>query len=354
VEWSGAPLGSEGGVMNRERVAEGIHRDQYGYDVRVKAKGVPRTKRFPDTGDVDADLAAMQLWQARTRAELLDRAADAEGPSERGTLAEAAPKYLARIAGRAGAKADGSHLAAWVTLYGSWQLTRVQRATQQVDLAIALWRSEGYSDKTILHRCRVLRELIHTLLGKAARHPITDAKTPKTPKPNPVEVPIATIRKVAKKLLAANKPQEYARFQVLVTTGQRPCQVMRAIALDVNLKKKTWIVRSAKNEPAHVVYLNADMLAAWRLFILANAWGTYDTSEQAKLLRACGWPEGIRPYNARHSLAFAALERGADLGDVQGLLGHTQIQTTRNTYGPLQAKRQRRVSELVAGRFGRR
>jgi len=333
--------------MTRTRVAEGIHRDQYGFDVRVKAKGHARTKRYPPATDLDV----MQLWQAQTRAELLDRAADAAGPSLRGTLAEAAPRYLKQIAGRASFKADRAHLKAWVIRVGTYPLARI--TTEHVNLAIAAWQTAEVADKTILHRCRVLRELYQTLCGKTAKHPVTDAKRPKTPKPHPVEVPIATIQKVDKKLKAAREPQTYARFRVLVTTGQRPCQVMRAQRLDVDLTKKTWIVRSAKHEPAHTVYLNADQRAAWRLFIVANAWGDYDTTTHAKILRACGWPADIRPYNARHSIAFAALEAGADLGDVQGLLGHMQIQTTRGTYGPLQAARQKRVSQLLTGRFAR-
>ncbi len=340
--------------MDRQRVAAGIFRDQYGFDVRVKAKGQARTKRYPAT----ADLEAMQLWQARTRAELLDRAADEATPSTRGTLTDDIARYLKQIAGRASFKSDRSHLAAWTALYGTRPRSRL--TTEDVNLAIATWRTRTLAgvaapvaDKTILHRCRVLRELWHTLDGRQARHPITLAKRPKTPKPHPVDVPIATIRAVGRKLLAANQPQAYARYRVLVTTGQRAGQLMAATPLDVNLRKKLWTVRSAKGEPAHVVYLNRDMVAAWRLFTIAHAWGTYDTSQHAKLLRRCGWPKSIRPYNARHAIAFAALEAGADLGDVQGLLGHTRIETTRQYYGPLQSARQRRVSELLAGRLER-
>lgn len=334
--------------MARQRVALGIYRDQYGYDVRAKAGGLARTKRFPP--DTDLDSGVMQRWRAHTEAELLDRAADAT-PIRRGTLEEAVPRYLKQIAGRVSFKADRSHLAAWVTRYGTLQLTRI--TTEHVNLAIAAWQLDGVADKTILHRCRVLRELFQTLHGKHAKHPILDAKLPKTPHPHPVEVPMATIRRVGERLKKLNLPQEYARYQVLITTLQRAGQLMAAQPADVNLQKKTWIVRSAKNEPAHVVYLNADMLKAWRLFIVAHAWGWYDTTKHARLLRSCGWPAGIRPYNARHSGAMAALEAGADLGDVQGLLGHTQIETTRRYYGPLQAARQKRVSELLTGRFTR-
>jgi site-specific recombinase XerD len=333
--------------MDRHQVAPGIHRDRYGFDVRVKAQGHAQTKRFP----AETDVLVMQRWQAHTRAELLDRAADAAGPSRRGTLAEAVPRYLNQIAGRVSFKADRSHLAAWVLRYGALQLTRL--TTEHVNLAIAQWQTAGVADKTVLHRCRVLRELYQTLHGKTSRHPVTDAKKPKTPHPHPVDVPIAVIQRVGKRLKARHLPQDYARYRVLTTTGQRAGQLMAAKPADVQLRKRIWIVRSAKNEPAHTVYLNADQLAAWRLFIMANAWGPYDTTKHARLLRACGWPAGIRPYNVRHALAMDALERGADLGDVQGLLGHTRIDTTRRYYAPFQAARQKRVSELLTGRFGR-
>lgn len=331
----------------RVRVAPGIYRDRYGYDVRVKAKGVSKTKRFPGA----TDLVVMQLWQTRTRLELLDRAADAAGPSIRGTLTEAIPRYLTQIEGRAQFKADRSHLRAWERLLGTWQLTRI--TAEQCSQATAAWKVAGVADKTVLHRCRVLRELYQTLHGQTVKHPIAEAKKPKTPKPHPVGVPIAVIRRVGERLKKRNSPQAYARYLVLVTTAQRAGQVMAAQPADVDLRKKTWIVRPAKNEPAHPVFLNADMVRAWRLFIVAHAWGWFDTSKQAKLLRSCGWPKGIRPYNARHSVAMDALEAGADLGDVQGLLGHTHIETTRQTYGPLQVARQRRVSGLLTGRLGR-
>jgi len=48
-----------------------------------------------------------------------------------------------------------------------------------------------------------------------------------------------------------------------------------------------------------------------------------------------GWPKGIRPYQLRHTFAIDMLRSGADLGDVQGLLGHASIQTTRTFYAPI-------------------
>jgi hypothetical protein len=45
-------------------------------------------------------------------------------------------------------------------------------------------------------------------------------------------------------------------------------------------------------------------------------------------------------------------ERGIDLGDVQGWLGHKHVTTTRKHYAPVLVSRLKRASESLDGRFG--
>jgi integrase len=138
---------------------------------------------------------------------------------------------------------------------------------------------------------------------------------------------------------------------VLATTGQRPAQLMRAQPGDVQLEDGLWIVRSAKGAPAHTITLNGEMVSAWRAFLAADAWGPYDSSLHARRVHAAGWPKAVRPYNLRHSVMIDALSRGVDLGDVQGLAGHTSPATTRRFYGPLAIDRQRKISNQLNGRL---
>jgi integrase len=93
------------------------------------------------------------------------------------------------------------------------------------------------------------------------------------------------------------------------------------------------------------------MRQAWQAFIDADAWGPYDTTVHANRVHAAGWPKGIRPYNARHTLMIDAVKLGIDLGDVQGLAGHTSPLTTRRFYAPHQIDRQRAVSQQLEGRM---
>jgi len=113
-----------------------------------------------------------------------------------------------------------------------------------------------------------------------------------------------------------------------------------------------WIVRTAKGGEPRAFWLNDDMKAAWESFIAAGAWGHFDGSDYAKTLYAAGWPKDVRPYyQARHSVALELGERGIDLRDVQGWLGHRQVSTTRKHYAPVLASRLKQASEILAGRF---
>ena len=70
-----------------------------------------------------------------------------------------------------------------------------------------------------------------------------------------------------------------------------------------------------------------------------DGWGKFDQSLARKTWRsACGKagvnPEAHRPYDLRHRFATRLRERGADLADVQELLEHRNITTTRR-YAPV-------------------
>jgi integrase len=408
-------------MTKRRTIAPGIRRDASGFEARVKlGRRDTRYERFP----LDTPIKEMQAWQRKERKTLravdpLERSLGPGRPSATGALEAAAERFLPQIAGRASFKADRSHLRAWFSVLGRQQeplgdVAILLITTEDVNLAIAQWQTapprravrrirvtaygreqrrgpimirsydrqtpttSGHvvAAKTIRHRCRVLDELYRTL---AIPSPVAGAKIPKVPKPHPIGVDVAIVRKVALALAtaaipnytdadqrppkqiararavearrAADHAQTYGRFAVLATTGQRPCQVMRTQPADVKLEAGIWIVRSAKGEPVHTITLNEEMVAAWRVFIAAEAWNEYDTTLHARRVHAAGWPAGIRPYAARHSVMIDALTSGVALDDVQGLAGHTSPLTTRQNYAPLQVSRQRLVSDAIVGRF---
>jgi integrase len=336
----------------RTRVATGIYRDQCGFLAAVSCRRRRRDQRFPP----DTSLEFIENWRIRTRGELADEDADVaaldEPEPERGTFRHDLPRYLKRIVGRASYKADRSHLHAWLPFIGRLKRTAIRPS--HVRAAFSTWALEGKSPRTIRHRRRVLRELYQSLDGAHARPPIKGVPVPKPEDPHPTPVPVETIRKVAESLKSGKVGQKRhgprrtlavvhytepakarARFLVRATTGQRPSQIMRATPADVDLKRRVWFVRAGKGGRAIPLPLTPEMVKAWQAFAAADAWGTFDARSFAKTLRRHGWPAGVRPYNLRHTFAIDHLLAGTSLDDLQGLLGHAQIETTRRHYAPI-------------------
>lgn len=370
--------------MTKTRLAKGIWtHPRGGRDAVVEVAGTQTWRHFPDGTSIET----MQAWQAGKRRQLETQPAPLEGAlprAARGTLEEDVARYLAQIVGRVSYKAERSHLRAWLPQIG--HLAREAVTTEDINLAIAAWRrgpgpkavrriavaattrgaqtikaydrttpatsGQVVATRTIRHRCRVLADLYHTLDGsKHSRTPVDDAKVPPLDQTFPMGVEVATIYRVAEALAAAGAPQTYARYVVLVATGQRPAQLMRAVPGDWDLELGYWRVRSAKGAPAHTIALTQDMVDALRTFEAADAWGPYDETQHARRVHAAGWPALVRPYNARHALMIDALAKGIDLGDVQGLAGHTSPATTRKFYGPIAMARQRQVAAKLEGRL---
>lgn len=325
----------------RTRLAEGIYRDQCGLAATVKVHGRPKWCRFP----ADTDLDVVKRWRIQARADL-DR--DRPDPDDttpapvRGTFRIDVPRWLLEIKGRVGYKSDRSHINAWLPLIG--HLLRSNIKDTHVKRAKATWQDAGLSAATIRHRIRVLRELYQMLDGKHAKPPTMGVTLPTRPDPHPTATPIKLIQRVAKSLLKGKRRKKgygsdskkaHGRFLVRATTGQRPCQVMRATRSDVDFIRRIWFVRSAKGGRAIPLPLNADMVRAFRAFFAAKAEGKFDARSFSKTIRRHGWPKGIRPYNLRHTFAIDHLRAGTDIGEVQGFLGHRQLETTRRHYAPI-------------------
>lgn len=344
----------------------GVIRDRYGFRAYVKVGRLQRERRFPP----DTLTKEMQKWRDETRVAL--RAVRV--PVSRNSLQADAARYLKQIAGRPGSAADRSHLQAWLDRYGT--MVRSQVNAEHVRTALAEWRTAGTwtggrgdrpraatkkpaAEKTLQQRWRVLRHLYKTLDGPHAPTPCDDVPRPRPAAATPVGVHISKVQRVADRLAARAKDtpiqsverKDYARFMMLTTTLQRPAQLTRAIAEDFHLAEQFWIVRGAKGGPTHAIHLNAEMRKAVKLLLGAGALGTYDDKKLLAVARAHGWPATIPLYNARHSGAIDAIAAGADLGDVQAMLGHASIETTRRFYAGIIRLRQRGVGKSLEGRL---
>lgn len=258
-------------------------------------------------------------------------------------------------------KSDRSHLRPWARRFG--RLSRHSITRQMVILALADWTDKA--PRELRHRLNILRQVFYFKDGDLAPTPCDRISSKKhsflkPKKTRPKLVGDDTIGTVAQNLLKAElngrlrDGKTRARYLVLATCAKRPCQLMRADPKDVDLVTRVWDVVPAKNSTGGPLYLNNEMLEAWKLFVAADAWGKYDSRSFSKTIRRNGWPGGrggIRPYNMRHQTLQTMRNRGADLGGVQQAAGHESPDTTARFYVTGELEESKKVSTLVDGRF---
>jgi len=332
----------------RRTVARGIYRDPYGFEVRVMVGGVVYSARRPLHTTV-AELRKVRNGLRATGHTASPRPA-------RGTLAADVARYLDLVSHLRSWMEHRSELRAWLARFPTARRDQIRPA--HVLQARIAWLEAGVKPKTINNRVDALnRRLYKRLDGRRSLTPCEDV-APLPVERTPIQrVSAATILAVDAHLQRGEQAgtlrsaKARARFRVLVSTGRRPSEIMRAQPQDVNLAARVWVVRDGKGGYTPGIYLNDDMLAAWTLFISAGAWGPFTEGSFVRTLRHAGWPTGVRPYQARHSLGIALSELGHDLDDVGAALGHKRRETTRKHYVPVLESRMQRLSESVDGRF---
>jgi integrase len=335
----------------RKRIAQGVYSDEFGFEAVVSIGGGERRRTKSKRFQRGTSLKTIREWQDVTRAALHTK----HPVRVTGTFSADAVRYLGQQEHLAGYVSRRSELRAWTALHGD--MARALLTADHVREARVLWLKNGVAPKTINNRVQTLRHVFHTLDGKRAETPCDEVTDLPVPKTIPMVVSAETILKVDQELQLRERvglirsAKSRARFRVLVTTGKRPSELMRAEPGDVDITRRVWIVRDGKGGFSPGVYLNDDMLAAWRLFIDTKAWGHFREGSWVVTLRRAGWPKNVRPYMARHSVGMLMSDAGVDLSDIQAHLGHKRIETTRNTYVPVLGSRLQKASELLAGRL---
>jgi integrase len=311
----------------------GVRPDQYGLRVYVKVHGRQREKRFP----AGTDPETIKRWRDETRAQLRK----ARPLVARGTLEADAEKYLnlPSVQALASAKSKRSELKAWCSIYGTWHRSRITE--REVRSIRETWLSQKVAPKTINHRVETFRLLCKALDGATAETPCDHIKRLYVPPTVPKFVSVTVITRVAKRL--KHSPVDQARFMVLTSTGQRPAQLKRTKPQHVDLRRRLWMVQPAKQGNPIPVYLNDDMVAAWKRllpFATDDERGPFwfDTSDYDKKLYAAGWPRDVPPYNAKHTVGITLATSGAEWQDIQDFFGHTDSKTSKVYTGIVPAR----------------
>jgi integrase len=150
-----------------------------------------------------------------------------------------------------------------------------------------------------------------------------------------------------------------AALKLLLLTGTRRQEALRAKWCDVDLGAGQWFLPVTKNGRGRYVGLSADAktlleaqpsrgVSEW-VFPGRDEGKPLNNPRKAldRILKAAG-VDHIRIHDLRHTNASLAINAGASLYEVQNLLGHSSPQVTQR-YAHLNASGLRRVSDSVAG-----
>ena len=338
------------------KIAKGIHQHKITGAFRVRWMGRVRQEEKPFPPDTPIKfLIAFRKQQLGVGASAKKKESGGGGGS---SFARDIVRYLRTIKHRVKYGSERSHLKAWLKVHKGSRFTLTDKI--MVDIR-ATWEQADPppAPRTIKHRINALRQFFKYHDGKGFISVAHTADKPAIPKTAPKLVPGGnkTIRMVIDRLeqqelngrLRDGKTR--ARFAVLATCGKRPCQVMAAKPADVNLKTRLWNVVPAKHSNGGPLWLNDDMLAAWKLFVAANAWGRYDSRSFSKTLKRNGWPDGVRPYNMRHQFVNELDHKDVAPRRIQQAVGHDSLDTTDTFYLQKSIRGSRLASQAINGRF---
>jgi integrase len=150
-----------------------------------------------------------------------------------------------------------------------------------------------------------------------------------------------------------------AALKLLLLTGTRRQEALRAKWVDVDLERGQWFLPETKSGRGRYVGLSdaAKALLAAQPSRGASQWVFPGRDPQkplnnprkalSRILTAAG-VDHIRIHDLRHTNASLAINSGASLFEVQNLLGHSTPQVTQR-YAHLTASGLKRVSETIAG-----
>ena len=332
----------------------GIFPFRKGFRAYVRVAGQLHSKIFAAT----ATIREMRDWRDAKRVDH-KRQALREKPS-RGTFADDIARYLRIVAAMPTITYRTRDLIAWRDTLGD-HVSRHALTPTMIREQLNQWRMDGpvlrvnprtkvvravkkpLSASACNHRRTALLHLFTVLDGKDAPNPVRAVPAFVEPPPQPRARNLAELEAVIAKLRSA---KSRARASVLLWTGIRGnSELGKMRPQHVNLEARVCHVPTGKGgRRMRLVPLNAKGVAAWKAFAAAKAWGTYDAAVLRKSLdraarnRALATGVEHRPlrtYDLRHSVATAYLAAGADLADVQDLLGHSTPRMTRR-YAPQQ------------------
>lgn len=228
-----------------------------------------------------------------------------------------------------------------------------QAEKETVQAYVEYLRENKRSPSTISRNIASIRSFYQYLIQNqmADRNP---AKTMKLEKNNKKLPEILTEQEISMLLAQPDSKElkgcrDRAMMEILYATGIRVSELIELDLTDINLRTSLLHCRNPKAERTIPIYPEAAQSVKEYLVKSRNTFLTSDQPENALFLncsgkrmtrqgfwkilknyaRQAGITKEITPHTFRHSFALHLLENGAQLKDIQMMLGHADISSTQ-------------------------
>lgn len=224
---------------------------------------------------------------------------------------------------------------------------------------LASMGEKGLQKSTIARRLAAVRALCRHLVREGALEadPSRALRSPRRSRPLPVHLGESEVDRL---LSAARNPRDRAILETLYGGGLRVSELVGLDRDDIDFRSGVARVRG-KGRKERLAPLGSAAVASLQEYLRVPAKGAdprpvfrnragdrISARSVHRLVRATALQAGVdprsRPHTLRHSFATHLLDRGADLREVQELLGHKNIATTQ-IYTHVSMERLRKVYE---------
>jgi integrase len=296
-----------------------VIRDAYGFRAYVKVGKHPQAeKHFKRT----TAPKTIQAWIDETRV-ALRKIEPTVGPV--GTFSGDVARYLLLVLSMPTYTERKRHLDIWIRELGAL-MPRRRITTTDIRAVLHRWRHDGLAPATCNKRRAALMHVWTVLDGKGEANPVRGVRKfpvaqslPRGKDPHVIDA----------KLRTAPRCRSRACCRVMLWTGMRPVELMRAEPDDLDLKAGTIIVRTAKGGRVRVIPLTGQAVNAWREFEQADAWQKVPQGSPLGRWLKNATGENIRVYDLRHSYGTALARRQTRLDVIGSLMGHSTLELTK-------------------------
>jgi len=230
----------------------------------------------------------------------------------------------------------------------------------EVDLALITayilhMKEREYASSTVARKVAAIKSFFHHLVatGVMADDPTATLDSPKVKKRLPRTIPIADVERLLAEPAKFSTPKalrDRALLELLYATGMRVTEAVSLNIQDLNLPSATVRVRQNKVGKERVLPLYDRAKKALEFYLQKGRLQLVREPEEPALflnhrgqrltrqglwliikdyVEKAGIDTDVTPHTLRHSFATHTLKEGADLHEIQKLLGHANISTTQ-------------------------